>query len=68
MTDPIITEILRHIEVLNDDYTKMSISVAVLQTQMETIVWWMRAMGVAVIGTLITNIGQLFLMRKNGKK
>lgn len=68
MTDPIITEILQHITVLNDDYTKMSVSIAILQTQMETIVWWMRAMGVAVIGMLVTNIGQLLIMRKNGHK
>jgi len=62
-----ITEINRHIAVLNDDYSRMSANVAVLQNQMASMVWWTRSIGIAFIGLLITQGWQLLLMKKNGK-
>lgn len=66
--DPQIQEILNHISKLNEEFGQIQVSVAVLQTQMETIVWWFRALGVAVIGMLVSQVWQIGLMRKNNKK
>jgi hypothetical protein len=68
MTDPVIQQILDHIAKLNDEYGQISISVAVLKSQMETITWWFRAFGIATMTMLISQIGQLLIMRKNNKK
>jgi hypothetical protein len=69
MTDQqVIAEILNHVSKLNDETGQLAISIAVLQTQVESITWWLRAMGVATIGMLVTNLGQLWLMRGNNHR
>lgn len=68
MEQEIISQILQHIQVLNDDYTKMSVDVAVLKAQMETIVWWFRIIGAGFVGLMITQFWQIVILRKNGKK
>lgn len=63
-----IIEIMQHIKVLNDDYTKLSVDVAILRTQMDAIlkIGWIFV--VAIIGSFITQIWQLIIMNRNGKK
>ena len=64
----IIKEMNAHISVLNDDYTKLSIDVAVLKNQIASMVWWTRTIVGSFIVLLITQIWQLILIKKNGKK
>jgi len=64
----ILIEIMRHITILNDDYTKLSIDVAVLKAQIENMTWWFRAFGGAFIVMLATQFWQVVVLRKNNKK
>lgn len=70
-----ITEINRHIAVLNDDYTALSqnyndlkVQVAILETKVAEICWWFKAVAGAFVVIAVTQIWQLMVMRKNGKK
>jgi len=63
-----ILEIMKHITVLNDDYTKMSVDVAILKSQMAEIMWYFKAVIVAFIGLMVTQFWQIVILRKNGKK
>ena len=64
----ILSEINRHISVLNDDFTALSMDVAVLKSQMETIIWWWRLIIAGFVGLFITQIWQVLIMRKNNIK
>jgi hypothetical protein len=67
MTDQeLLNEIWRHIAKLNDDYTQMSVDVAILKAQMASICWWFRAIAGAFIVLLITQVWQILILRKNG--
>ena len=72
MIDPQITqaiaEINQHIAVLNDDYTKISVDVAILKSQMGEIMWWFKAVLGATIVMLVSQFWQVLIMRKNGQK
>jgi len=63
-----IQEVMKHIAVLNDDYTKMSIDIAVLKNQVSEIIWWFRAIAGAFIVMMISQFWQIILLRKNDKK
>ena len=63
-----ILEIMKHITVLNDDYTKMSVDVAILKSQMAEIMWYFKAVIVAFIGVIVTQFWHIVILRKNGKK
>ena len=73
--DPVIQEILKHIAVLNDDYTALSASVgvlkvdvAVIKSQMGQGIWFFRAILGAFILLGISQFWQVVIMKKNGKK
>jgi len=70
MIDPqilqIVDEINKHIAVLNDDYTGMSIDVAILKSQMCEIIWWFKAILGATIVLVVTQFWQVIILRKNG--
>ena len=63
-----IQEVMKHIAILNDDYTKMSIDIAVLKNQVSEIIWWFRAIAGAFIVMMISQFWQIILLRKNDKK
>ena len=63
-----IQEVMKHIAILNDDYTKMSIDIAVLKNQVSEIIWWFRAIAGAFIVMMISQLWQIILLRKNDKK
>ncbi len=65
---PIIADALEHIAVLNGEVGQVQIDVAILQTQMESVIWWGKAIGGAVISILIYQTYQLFQIKRNGKK
>ena len=67
-TIQIIREIMQHIAVLNDDYSALSIDVAVLKSQMAQIVWFVKTIFGAILIMLVTQAYQIFQIRKNGKK
>ena len=62
-----IIEIMKHITILNDDYTKMSVDVAVLKSQVADLIWYLRAVVGGIIVMLISQIWQTRYI-KNGKK
>jgi hypothetical protein len=63
----ILNEINRHITVLNDDYTQMATSVAILQERVEWLCkfFWL-VMG-SLVGLVFTQIWQLVLINKKNK-
>lgn len=65
--EQILSEILNHIATLNDDYTKLAVDVAVLQSQVGELVWWFRCTAGAIIVMLITQFWQIRKIRNNGK-
>jgi len=63
-----IQEILKHIQIINDEMGGMEIKIAILQTQMETLVYWFRIIGAGFVGMFISQVWQILLLKKNGKK
>lgn len=63
-----INEIELHISVLNDDYTALSVDVAVLKSQMSQITWLMRVIIGGFIGLLLTQFWQVSVLKKSNKK
>lgn len=56
MTDQeLLIEIWKHIQVLNDDYTQISQSVARLEARQEIILWILAAVAVATLGQFIAS-------------
>ncbi len=64
----IISEINRHIAVLNDDYTVMAVDIGVLKSQMSGIIYWSRVIIGGIIALMISQAYQIFILHKNGKK
>lgn len=64
-----IIEINRHITVLNDDYTRMSVDFAALKNDVEWLKQFFWLLIGVVIPTTIASIFQLYekLIKKNGK-
>ena len=66
--EDIIADILSHIEVLNDDYTQLSVDVAILKNDVATLMWWFKAFMGAFIILGVSQFWQIFILKKNGKK
>ncbi len=73
--EPVIQQILTHIQVLNEDYTALSASVgtlkvdvAVIKSQMGQGIWFFRAILGAFVVLGVTQFWQVVIMKKNGKK
>jgi len=71
----LIQDINSHITVLNDDYTALSTSVAVLENQMGFVIWTTKfLMATVIVAALSGLVGMYFTIRhwslysKNGKK
>lgn len=66
----IVEEINRHIAVLNDDYTAMSVAMAILTERVEWLCKFFWLIIGVVLTTVITNFWQLgiLLKKKNGDK
>jgi len=68
METEVIKQILEHIGQLNDDYTQLSNSVAILQTD----VAWLKQFFWAIFGitsaTLIGTLANIILSKKNNKR
>ena len=71
----LIRDINSHITVLNDDYTALSRSVAVLENQMGFVIWTTKfLMATVIVAALSGLVGMYFTIRhwslysKNGKK
>ena len=62
--EQIIQEILKHIAVLNDDYTRLASDVAVLKSQMDLLMWWFKAIMGAFIVLIVTQLWQVCKMIK----
>ena len=65
--EQLIQELWSHISVMNSEMGNIEVSVAILQTQMASIIYWGRFMAGAVIAILLTQLVQIFQIR-NGKK
>lgn len=59
-----IQEIMRHITVLNDDYTKLATNYAVLNERVDWLCKFFWAVFGTVLATLATNVWQLLKMHK----
>jgi len=68
ITSEQITFILERLYVLNEDYTQLSVDVAVLKNQVSAMTFWTRTIATTFIALMITQIWQLILIKKNGKK
>jgi len=60
-----IGEIMKHITVLNDEYRKIAISVAILQERVDWLVKFFWLIAAASIGAFTTNVWQIVKMYKN---
>lgn len=58
-----LTDVLKHIAQLNDDYTKMSVSVAVLAERVDWIYKILWVIITTSVGAFITNVWQLIKWR-----
>lgn len=63
-----LNQIMQHIATLNDDYTKISISLAILTERVEWLCKFFWLIVAAVIGMLVSQLYQIRLMHKNGKQ
>jgi len=63
-----ISEILKHITILNDDYTKLAMDVAVLKSQVADLIWYFRAVMGGLIVLVVTQFWQVIIMKKNNNK
>jgi len=65
----ILAEINKHIAILNDDYTSLSTSVAILTERVEWLCKFFWLIAGITVTTVITNFYQIAMMinKKNGK-
>jgi hypothetical protein len=63
-TQNAILEIMKHITVLNDDYTRQATLIAVLTERVDWLCKFFWAVFGTVLATLATNVWQLFKMHK----
>ena len=66
--EQLIQELWNHISVMNAEMGRIEISVAILQTQMESIMYWGRYLGMAISGIFIAQLVQIIQIKRNGKK
>ena len=64
--EQLIQELWNHISVMNAEMGNIEVSVAVLQAQMESILYWGRLGIGAAIVILITQLFQIIQIKKNG--
>lgn len=62
-----IREIMRHVTVLNDEYGKIAVSVAILQERVDWLCKFFWLIAMASVGAFATNIWQLVKMTKDKK-
>ena len=68
LQDPKVIDTLAHIKTLNEEMGQVQIDVAILQTQMASVLYWGRY-AIGALGVLMLSQGfQHFQMRRNGKK
>ena len=58
--------IMNHIAVTNDELGGIQVDIAILKTQMASVVWWFRAIVGAFIVLIVGQIYQINKLRKNG--
>ena len=63
-----IEDIMLHMRVLNDDYTKLSIDVAVLKEQMKMIGWFVKLITAGIAGLILERAFSIFMKIRNGKR
>ena len=68
LNSPVIQGMAKHIAVLNEDYTALSVSVAVLESQMREVLYIIKAVALGLIAFLGMQVWQIIIMRRNGKK
>lgn len=64
---PLITELQKHIGIINDELGEIKINIAVLQTQVADLIWYFRAVISALIVLLVSQGWQILTMRKNSR-
>ena len=62
----VIQEIWKSIKTLNDHSGELTTDVAILKSQMASMVWWFRAIASALVIMLISQGWQMFKINKNG--
>lgn len=60
-----IQDIMYHIGVLNDDYTRLSIDVAVLKNQMSEVLWLVKTTVGALIVLMVSQAWQIFKIKRD---
>lgn len=71
MSDPylLIAEIQKHVSLINGELTSLKIDIAVLQTQMENLIFWFRLLVGGFVAFVISQVWQMFCLRKlNNRK
>lgn len=68
MDEQLIIEALKHIEVINSELGGIQVDIAILQTQVATLLKWHWMVVTGVIGIVILQAAQLLQMKKNNKK
>jgi len=68
LNHPVIMQMTDSITTLNGEVGQIQIDIAILQTQMASIIYWGRFGGGVLVALLLTQIFQIFQIRKNGKK
>ena len=68
MEQEVIKSIQESIKTLNDHSGELTVDVAVLKTQMATMVWWFRAIVGAFIIMIVSQFWQVFVLRKQNNK
>ena len=68
MDEQIVIDALKSITVINDELGGIQVNIAILQTQVATLLRWHWIIVSGVIGIIIIQAAQLLQMKKNGKK
>lgn len=68
MDEQLIIKAFEHIEVINGEIGNIEVNIAVLQTQIATLLRWHWLVVTSVVGIVIIQAAQLVQMRKNNKK
>ena len=73
--EPIIQQILEHMATLNDEMggvqraqVNIAVDVAVLKTQVASLMWWFKGVMGCLILFFVTQFWQIVIMKKNGKR
>ena len=64
----IIEKMQQALTTLNHNSTTMQVDVAVLKDQVSLILWFVKCIGVTMIGLFLTQVWKIVTLRKNDKK